>query len=348
MLDQARPIFLVLLLAALAQPAASAEAIQIGFKARVAYVDDRANALQKAIRVDDVIRGTYLYDRATPDSNALESVGDYWHEEPPFGITVVAGGFLFRTDPDNVRFLVEIVNDHTSGRDNYLLRSYNNLPLWNGAFVEHIAWQLDDDTATAIDTADLPALPPELGAWQSVFGLTLEGTGAERFFVRAHVEEVWLCSDEMPCPVMGAGPSMAADLGPSGLWFFEDGSWTRQTTLDPIDLLHWRSGVLAGFADGVGLWFHDLFDGWTLLAGLQPEQMIVWRGSAVVDFGANGLWLHDGTRWTGLTSADAVSLASLGEELAASFGGDLGTWIYDGSDWTLATPATAEKLQRLR
>jgi hypothetical protein len=123
-------------------------------------------------------------------------VGDYRHTSSPCGITVNAGGFVFQTDPGNVDFLVEIVNDHgTTARDNYLLRSYNNLPLANGALVEHIAWQLDDPTATAISSEALPTTPPILTHWESTFGLTLRGHDPDDpmgsdYFVRAHVTAV--------------------------------------------------------------------------------------------------------------------------------------------------------------
>jgi hypothetical protein len=103
---------------------------------------------------------------------------------------------IFKTDPSNVYFLVEICNNHGSPNpsDNYLLRSYNNLPLSNGIHVDHIAWQLDDDTCTAISSIALPTTPPRLGDWQSIFGLTLTGYDPsdefKTYFVRAHVNKV--------------------------------------------------------------------------------------------------------------------------------------------------------------
>jgi hypothetical protein len=167
--------------------------ITINITAQVETVDDPDNILGGAINVGDIITGTYTYNPATADSNALPTVGDYRHTSSPCGITVNAGGFVFQTDPSNIDFLVEIVNDHgTPARDNYLLRSYNNLPLSNGALVEHIAWQLDDPTATALSSEALPTTPPILTHWESIFGLTLTGhdpgdpTGSD-YFVRAHV-----------------------------------------------------------------------------------------------------------------------------------------------------------------
>lgn len=171
---------------------AHAATITINITAQVATVDDPSNLLAGAINVGDTITGTYRYDSTTLDSNAAPTVGDYRHSSPPYGITVNAGGFVFETDPSNVDFLVEIVNDHgTPPSDNYVLRSFNNLPLSNGALVDHIAWQLDDDTATALSSDTLPTVPPTLADWQSIFGLSINGSAPGdpdfEYFIRAHI-----------------------------------------------------------------------------------------------------------------------------------------------------------------
>jgi uncharacterized repeat protein (TIGR01451 family) len=176
-----------------------AASVIIKITAEVATVDDSSGLLGGSINVGDTLTGCYSYETTTPDTNSSPTVGDYRHSSPQFGITINGGGFVFETDPANVDFLVEIVNDHgTPARDNYLLRSYNNLPLSNGAFVEHISWQLDDPTLSALSSATLPLVPPNLSDWQSNFGLTIRGCGAAnhrefdcdidgQFFVRAHV-----------------------------------------------------------------------------------------------------------------------------------------------------------------
>lgn len=167
--------------------------ITINITAQVAVVDDPDMVLGGAIGVGDTITGTYTYDSTNPDSNPLPTVGDYQHSSAPYGIRVNAGGFVFETDPSDVDFLVEIVNDHGDPpRDGHQLRSYNNLPLSNGATVDHIAWQLDDPTATAVSSEALPTEPPVLTDWESVFGLTLEGydpsdPSEPDYFIRAHV-----------------------------------------------------------------------------------------------------------------------------------------------------------------
>jgi hypothetical protein len=132
-------------------------------------------------------------------------VGDYRHNSPPYGITVRAGTMLFETDPANVDFLVEIANDHgTPARDNYLLRSSNNLPLSTGVLVDNVAWQLDDDTLAALSSTSLPTSPPRLSDWESIFGLTVTGSDpADPFgfgyFVRAHVVSAELCDNGETC-----------------------------------------------------------------------------------------------------------------------------------------------------
>jgi len=182
---------------------ASAELVTIRFSAEVGFVDDRSNILQTRIRVGDVISGTYTFETTTLDSNSFPTVADYWHHGPTHGISLLAGGLAFRTDPADVEFLVEIVNDHLGPpRDNYLIRSYRNLPLEGClASVDYITWQLDDPSAAALSSESLPPTPPVLGDWLSQFGLSLEGRrGEAAYFVRAHVTSA----------TIDAGPPAAA------------------------------------------------------------------------------------------------------------------------------------------
>ena len=100
------------------------QTVCIDITATVESVFDQSGVLAGVISQGDVITGRYVYDLTTEDTNSLPTVGDYFHTATPFGITLDAGGFLFRTDPNNVNFLVEIVNDHGNPpSDNYLLRS---------------------------------------------------------------------------------------------------------------------------------------------------------------------------------------------------------------------------------
>jgi hypothetical protein len=149
--------------------------ISIDITATVVSVRDDENVFDGAINIGDLITGTYLYESTTVDSNPLDTVGDYWHDTSPYGITLNTGGFVFQTDPDNVAFLVEMVHDHYTGKDHYLLRSYSNVPLSDDVVVFHISWQLDDPTQTALSSEALPTVPPVLGDWESIFGLKIMG-----------------------------------------------------------------------------------------------------------------------------------------------------------------------------
>jgi hypothetical protein len=176
---------------------AEAGVITIALTAEVELVDDPGGFLGGAIGVGDTIQGVYRYESTTPDTNPLPTVGDYRHTTPPFGITLQVGGLVFRTDPSNIDFLVEIANDHLGDpRDNYLLRSYNNLfdvsvptPSPELPVTNHISWQLDDPTATAISSTELPTTPPVLADWQSIFGLDIlsENSLGEYFLIRGRV-----------------------------------------------------------------------------------------------------------------------------------------------------------------
>jgi outer membrane biosynthesis protein TonB len=100
-------------------------------------------------------------------------VGDYHHSGAPFGITL-EGGHRFETDPANVAFLVEIVNDYYS-QDNYMLHSYNNRPLSPTVTVDIISWYLDDPTQAAVSSEALTDAPPDLARWQQTLGLSISG-----------------------------------------------------------------------------------------------------------------------------------------------------------------------------
>lgn len=180
-----------------------ASPITVNITAEVSYVDDFYNILEGAVNAGDFITGQYTYESTTTDTNVLSSVGDYRHYSAPYGISLDLNGLVFKTDETNVEFLVEIANDHYA-KDNYLLRSYQNQSLPGGIAVDHISWQLDDPTQTALNSDALPTDPPVLDDWQSIFGISIYGclpdttspyynpddpcySGVEDYFIRAHV-----------------------------------------------------------------------------------------------------------------------------------------------------------------
>jgi hypothetical protein len=170
--------------------------VKIAFTAKVSDLQDVSNVLEDNVKVGDTLTGTYTYNPSTKDTNADETVGDYHHVKKPYGIIVNAGNLVFKTDPKNVNFLVELVNRDLD--DHYLLRSYTNLPLSNGIPVEHISWQLDNETGESLSSASLKKAPtpPKLQDWIDPFGLTIiggdESDFENSFFIRAHVDSVKL------------------------------------------------------------------------------------------------------------------------------------------------------------
>jgi hypothetical protein len=175
-----------------------AEIITIGITAEIAEVDDLGGLLNGQLGAGNIITGRYTYDSAAQDSQPLTpNIGDYWHYSSPYGIRLFGSGFIFQTDPGDVEFLVEIVNGE--GRDSYLLRSYNNLPLYEGVCVQHIAWELDDFTGIALSSDALSLEPPVLKDWDSICGIDItgndrppDGCGGNSFSIRAHVTSVEL------------------------------------------------------------------------------------------------------------------------------------------------------------
>ena len=121
--------------------------------------------------------GCYTFNLATPDINQLDWVSDYWHVGAPYGIQFQIGSHAFRTNNTSPTpappFLVELVNNQ-SGQDDYLLRSYYNLPT-DGWQVNHISWQLDDPTQQQFSSTALTGVPPVPSQWQQMFGLMIAG-----------------------------------------------------------------------------------------------------------------------------------------------------------------------------
>jgi len=157
--------------------------ITIQIEGVVDDVYDPFDYLGGKIKVGDSIIGSYTYDLSTPDSNPIPQVADYYHYASSCGISLTVGGFEFKTDPANVDFLVEIINDYTSGglQDNYGLISYNNLPLPNGVSVGGIDWSLTDSSATALSSTKLPITAPVLEDWE-FNRLSVGGGSRERAF----------------------------------------------------------------------------------------------------------------------------------------------------------------------
>ena len=114
--------------------------------------------------------GTFTYSLTTPDTNPMSQVGDYEHTAGRTGATITIRIPVFRTDPQNPRFLVELVNNYQN-LDNFVFHSYNNVNV-GGLTVEIMSFQLDDPTQTAISGVSLPSsVLLHLSRWQQWFGV---------------------------------------------------------------------------------------------------------------------------------------------------------------------------------
>lgn len=150
-------------------------------------VEDPENRLNNQISPGAEFIATYKFG-SSPDSNEDPTVGDYEYRQAPYGIRVESEGLVFETDPQDVEFLIEAVNRE---EDAFVVRSYNNLPLSSGDTVDHISWQLDDPSGTAIWSDILPPVL-DLTKWESDVGLTIEGNELSngRYSLGGHVESL--------------------------------------------------------------------------------------------------------------------------------------------------------------
>jgi len=176
-------IITILFLLACIQPA-NAYLVTIQIEAVVDSVTDDGpddGYLDGLISPGDIITGWYIFESTTIDTNPSSQVGDYFHYSSPYGIFLTVGGFNFETNSSDVRFLLEMVNDSTSGglHDSYGLISYNNLSLYNGTSTDEISWWLRDSSATALSSDALFTTAPNLDEWQSIIGLRIYGERGE-------------------------------------------------------------------------------------------------------------------------------------------------------------------------
>lgn len=157
--------------------------------------------------------GCYTVNLGTSDSNEFDWVADYWHSGAPYGMTVQTGSHQFRTNtatPPSPQFLVELVNNQY-GLDNFLLRSYHNLPT-EGFLIEHMSWQLDDPTQQVLSSTELSGVPPIPSQWQQWFGLDIVGQGMS-WLLRGQIDTVQI--GNCPPPVVTV-PGPQGPPGPEG------------------------------------------------------------------------------------------------------------------------------------
>ena len=146
-------------------PAARGELVTIRIEGVVDYVSDPFGLVDGEITAGTAITGTYTYDLTTPDSNPLAEVGDYEHGLAPSGFRMTAGGYEFRTDPANVNFLIESIDNYAEV-DALLLVSYNNLFPLDGITFTNITWTLHDYTGSALSSPTISATAPVIDDWE--------------------------------------------------------------------------------------------------------------------------------------------------------------------------------------
>lgn len=176
----------------------------VQFEAVVAEIEDPDGLMTTFTTLGETWTGAYTIWQDSVDQNEDPSVGDYWHEVGPYGISINMGEATLGTDPQLVLFLVEVINDGaTPITDRYDLHSYHNVAvptLGREATVGHISWRLDDPSLIALSSDLLPPGAPVLEDWQSFYGLEVEICAPDRgspdpcfyrAWARAHVVSVW-------------------------------------------------------------------------------------------------------------------------------------------------------------
>jgi hypothetical protein len=159
----------------------SGDLIGVKIEGKVYEVTDPNNLLGGAIKVDDPMKGKYIYNIKANDTDPNPTFGIYWFYSSPCGIEVTIGNFIFKTDPNNLEFGIAIGNDYVNppnSGDGIEIGSNNCLNLSNGLIVTLIDWGLYDPSGTAVSSDALLTTAPDLPDWEQStygFGLMLQG-----------------------------------------------------------------------------------------------------------------------------------------------------------------------------
>ena len=63
-----------------------------------------------------------------------------------------------------------------------------------------------------------------------------------------------------------------------------------------------------------------------------PADLIDWNGNLVADFGADGLWYHDGSKWNWMSNSGHIGrMTTWNGKLIVDFGAGKGLWYYDSA-----------------
>ena len=207
-------IGLVALLVFSARPAA-AQDVTFSF---TGTVTEAVNSPFGDITPGTTFTGWYTFNTAAVDENGMEQVGDYWHRTSPYGVIVQIGSHVFRTNPSDVNFLIEVIDNYQS-LDNYLFRSYNNEPV-DGISIDAIEWQLDDPTQSQLSSSSLPGAPFDVAPWQQITGFVVWGDNMQ-LMIRGQVTQLQQASAPptvIVIPFIGpqGPPGPEGPMGPAG------------------------------------------------------------------------------------------------------------------------------------
>ncbi|MHC1724857.1 MAG: hypothetical protein AB9866_02340 [Syntrophobacteraceae bacterium] len=136
-------------------------------------------------------------------------------------------------------------------------------------------------------------------------------------------------------------PALAVDLPSEGLQLW-DGSRKKISSQHPSVLSTWEDRLVVSFPE-LGLYLHD-GSSWTKLSSLKStESALGIADSLYVDAGAQGVYRYKGG-WKKIHTSNPTMMASCGEKLVANFP-DIGIWTYDGSEWKkISSWTTAEQM----
>jgi len=162
-------------------PTGSRDIIGVKIVGKVYEVTDPNNLLGGAIKVNDTMKGKYIYNIKANDTDPDPTLGVYLFDSSPCGIEVTIGNFIFKTDPNDLHFIFAIGNNIVSPPnpgDGMEIGSLNCSNLSNGLIVTLIDWALYDPSGTAVSSDALLTTAPDLSDWEQSthgFGLWLQG-----------------------------------------------------------------------------------------------------------------------------------------------------------------------------
>lgn len=176
------------------------------FGGEVDLVNDFNDLLGGAISVGDPVSGVFRYDLDTEDGNLSPYAGLYVHTAPPAGISMEIKGLVFRTDPGDVDFHVEVDCFIGNPAHTLVLSSWTNIiPMLEPGILEgsllHIS--LSDLTHGALAGDALPA-ELNLEDWTFALGaVSLNAGDSGDVFLQIAIETLEPCSSRERC----GGPS---------------------------------------------------------------------------------------------------------------------------------------------